>query len=151
MGLRFAREISGAGLHQELIPLLQEHYDEIAQFKDIPLKPDFLRYDAIEKAGALRVYTARDDGRLVGYAIFIVGPHLHYKTSLQAVQDVLFLTEKLRRGLSGLKFIKWCDKMLASDGVQVVCQHVKKARDFGKVLLRLGYRHADTLYVRRLD
>src|SRR5699024_275904 len=76
----------------ELLPLLEAHYHEVAHYQDIPLCPDRERYEAVEANGMLRLYTARDDaGALVGYAVFFVQTNAHYATSLQAVQDVLFV------------------------------------------------------------
>ena len=150
MGITFQREFSGPLLHKELFPLLTAHYDEIAHFKDIKLKPAFDRYDDLEERGALRVFTAREDGRVVGYSIYIITHNLHYSDSLQALQDVLFLIERARAGLTGFKFIKWCDGELAADGVQVVMHHVKKSHDFSPVLERMGYTKIESVYARRL-
>jgi GNAT superfamily N-acetyltransferase len=137
----------------EIEPLLRAHYLEIAHFQDIPLNPDFDRYVRAERAGALRIYTARRNTDLVGYAIYFVQPHLHYSGSLQAQQDVLYLTPETRKGGAGLWLIRYADQELASEGVQVVIQHVKARPDlnFGPLLERLGYELMDHLYVKRLD
>lgn len=160
MEITFQREISTPDLHRELTPLLREHYVEVAHFKQIPLDPDFGRYDELEKAGILRVFTARRPchiarqaghiGPLIGYAIFIVNRNLHYRRSLQALQDVLFFTSDSRAGLAGFRFIKWCDKQLKAEGVEAVYHHVKLARDFGPVLERLGYEKVESVYARRI-
>ena len=102
------------------------------------------------KLGVVRIFTARDQGRLDGYAIYFLRRNIHYQTSLQAVQDILFLSAGLRRGLAGYRFIKWCDEQLKKN-VQVVYQHVKLAHNFGPVLERIGYEPVEVTYVRRLD
>lgn len=149
--MEFKREEYSEGLVAEIWPLLEEHYQEIAHFQDIPLAPDFEAYRNAEKLGVVRIFTARDQGRLDGYAIYFLRRNIHYQTSLQAVQDILFLSAGLRRGLAGYRFIKWCDEQLKKENVQVVYQHVKLAHNFGPVLERIGYEPVEVTYVRRLD
>jgi len=149
----FAREWIH-GLWEEVIPLLREHKQEIAHYPDIELAPDFATYEALEMAGILRVYTARDhDGRLVGYSAHFVRPNLHYSKSKQASQDVLFLLPEYRRGGLGLRLIQYADAQLATEGVEVSMQHVKARPDldFSPLLKRLGYEHVDNIYCRRLN
>lgn len=146
----YQREKGEPALFAEMLPLFELHYKEIAAFQDIPLKPDFMRYEQIEQLGFLRAYTARTEfGELVGYAVFFVNWNLHYSTSLQAVQDILFIHPE-HRG-TGARLIKWADEQLKLDGVQTVAHHVKSAHNFGPLLERMGYRCVDLIYVKRLD
>lgn len=135
--------------YQEAIPLIQKHYEEIAHYKDIELAPDIDMYHKLEMAGTIKVYTSRRKGQLVGYAVFFVRYNLHYKKSLQAMQDVIYIDPK-HRGFGAL-FISWCDEQLKKDGIQVVYHHVKASQDFSKILTRLGYHLIDYIYGRRLD
>lgn len=133
----------------EIFPLLQKHYDEVAHFKDIPLDPDFDRYVKFEEIGIIRLFTARHFGRVIGYACYFVNSNPHYKTSIQANQDVIFI-DPAYRGF-GKEFIDWCDEQLRLEGIQVVYQHVKAKHNFGPLLERLGYELVDHIYARRLD
>ena len=85
---------------------------------------------------------------LVGYAVFFVRGNPHYKSSRQAVQDVLFL-HKSARG-NGARFVAWCDHRLVEEGTEVVYHHVKAAHDFGVMLERQGYELVDKVYAKRL-
>lgn len=139
----------------EVKPLLLAHWAEIAHYQDILLDPDWDAYRAVEAAGMLRIYTARTEGNpdaaLAGYCVFVVRKNLHYKQSLQASQDILFLHQGFRGHLFGYRFVKWCDHQLRAEGVQAVYQHVKAAHNFGPMLERIGYRLVDLIYSRRLD
>jgi GNAT superfamily N-acetyltransferase len=136
-------------IFQEVMPLLELHYKEIAHFKDIKLNPDFESYEKLERLGSLRTYTARDQqSRLVGYAVFFIRHNIHYKESLQAVQDIIFVHPE-QRGF-GRRFIEWCDAELAKEKVEAVYHHVKAAHNFGPMLERLGYQLVDLIYARRL-
>jgi hypothetical protein len=134
----------------DALPLMRKHYAEVAHYQDIEFEPDWDKYLALEAAGSFRAFTARDfDGSLIGYACFFVHSNLHYKSSLQAVQDVIYIDPTVRG--FGRQFIDWCDSMLAGLGVQVVYHHVKCAKDFSPALVKLGYEKIEHIYGRRLD
>lgn len=136
----------------ELLPLLEAHYREIALYQDIPLCPDRARYEALDQTGHARLYTAREaGGRLVGYIGFVVTTHPHYATSLVAHQDVVYLDPVYRGHRDGIGLIAWADEQLRAEGVQVVYQHVKVGFDWSPALLALGYQESDRLFCRRLD
>ena len=147
--LVFSLEQISESLLGEFMPLLSEHYLEIAHYKDIPLDPDWDRYRAIAAAGALRIFTARDSGKLIVYSIFFVQRNPHYKTSLSAINDIIFIAKE-RRGF-GRRFIAWCDEQLREIGVQVVVHHIKAAHDWSPMLERMGYDFQDKIMTRRLD
>ena len=128
--------------------LFEQHYDEIAHYKDIPLNVDIENYRILAKAGFLKIFKASQSGSVIGYAVFIVKTNLHYSQSLQAVQDVLFI-QKDRRGF-GSEFIKYCDERLKEKGVEVVYHHVKSKHDFSPLLERQGYELIDKVYGRVL-
>lgn len=162
--MRFQRETLSVSLFEEMKPLLEKHFHEIAHYQDIPLDPAIDQYLALERAGALRVFTARgliraqnEDGNweekeiLAGYCIFFVRHNLHYQGSLQASQDILFVYPAFRHAGFGSKFISFCDDELRKEGVQVAYHHVKQAHNFGPLLERIGYQLVDLIYGRRLD
>lgn len=135
----------------EAMPLLVEHYDEIAHYPDIELDPAMEEYRALEAIGNLRIFTARQDGNLIGYAVFFVRRNLHYRKSVQASQDILFVRKVNRAATIGWRLIEFCDEQLKSEGVQAVYQHVKRAHNFGPLLEKMGYELVDLIYARRLD
>ena len=149
MRLSFACEALTPELLAEMLPLLEAHWREVGHFQDIPLEVDEEAYLNAEASGTLRCFTARVGlGALVGYAVFFVRGNPHYKSSRQAVQDVLFL-HKSARG-NGAQFVAWCDHRLVEEGTEVVYHHVKAAHDFGVMLERQGYELVDKVYAKRL-
>ena len=136
---------------EEIQGLLQAHYEEIAHYQDIPLDPDQEAYMAAEAQGQLRVYTVRDTTKLVGYGVFFVKRNIHYRSSIQAVQDILFLSPEYRKGRVGVRLIQHAEKALAAEGVQAVYHHVKRTNQVGRLLARLGYELIDEVYGKRLD
>jgi mannose-6-phosphate isomerase-like protein (cupin superfamily)/L-amino acid N-acyltransferase YncA len=135
----------------EMKELFRGHYEEIAFYKDIELEPDEPAYVRLAEAGLLRVFTVRDAGALVGYVMFIVRWNPHYRSSLIAMQDVLYLKPEYRRGRTGITLIRVAETRLRAEGVQVVYHHVKRTNRVGELLERLGYELVDQLYAKRLD
>ena len=134
---------------EEMLPIFHTHYKEIAYYQDIPLNPDRESYFKIEELGNIKTFTARENGELIGYSMYFIKHNLHYKDSLQALQDIIYI-KKEKRGF-GKTFIKWCDNRLREFGVQVVCHHVKVAHDWSKILENMGYEKQDILLTKRLD
>jgi hypothetical protein len=152
MMLTLAREVFTSQLLAEMLPLLERHWEEVAHYPDIRLEVDASAYHAAESAGALRIYTVRDadDRQLIGYAAFFVRPSPHYRSSLQAAQDVIYVSP-IARGSTGARLIRFADDELSSEGVQAVYHHVKLAHNWGKLLERAGYEAVDIIYAKRLD
>lgn len=137
---------------EEMMPLLHEHHNEIEidnVFLDLDV--DKARYIELCNAGFLKTFTVRSAfGHLIGYAVFFIQHNLHYKASLHATIDVIYLKPEYRGG-NGSKFIAWCDEELKKMGVQVVIHAVSLKYDFSSMLERMGYKWVDKIYARRLD
>ena len=132
----------------EIMPLLHENHADTALYKDIPLDPDKNVYLSFDLAGFLRVYTARIEGVLVGYAVFVVTPNHRYRSMLVAQQDVFFV-KKENRGF-GPAFVRWCDARLVEAGVTCIARSTVPKYDFSPLLGRMGYEIAETSYWRRV-
>lgn len=134
----------------DLLPLLDLHYEELAPYKDIPLDPDREFFLKADEAGLIRVFAAREEGALVGYAVYFVRQDIHYKSIKLAQQDLIFVHPE-RRGRFGIRFIRWCEEQLKGENVRLIMCHAKVHNDFGAVFERLGYKPVDKIYYRRLD
>jgi len=133
---------------KEVIPL---HYDELCVTKDFPLMPDYEAYGRLYVAGFLWCVTARDESGLVGYAIFIVQPHLHYKSCKTAFEDIYFLRKEHRLGRTGIRLFQFAEEALRADGVHRIIMHTKIHMDNSKLFEYLGYKHTDKLYTKILS
>ena len=123
----------------DAMQLFKDHYDEIAERTDvIELNPNVEQYNFMFNKNMLEIHTARDDGKLVGYSIWFVVNHIHYKKSLTATSDVLYITPNYRNGMFGYKFIKWTTNEIKKRKPQRIFFHVKPFLDYGHLLERLG-------------
>lgn len=87
---------------------------------------------------------------MVGYQVYIVTPHLHYKSSLTALSDVLYLAPEHRQGTTGIRLMKAAEEALVKRGVQKVVQNVKLKNDWGLILERMGYSPIERIYAKML-
>lgn len=150
-GVTYGREIIH-DVWDEMQPLLEKHYLEIAHYQDIALAPDHAYYLMAEDALMLRVFTARVDDVLVGYSIHRVGQNPHYRHSKQSNQDVLFVSPEHRRSRIGVNLISYTNDRLRDEGCQVSYQHAKVGHPaLAMVLQRLGFQKVDEIWAKRLD
>lgn len=135
----------------ELKGLLPAHYDELCVTKDFPLLPDYVAYGRLCVAGMLKCIVARADGELIGYALFIVSPHLHYSTCKTAFEDIYFLRKDQRLGRTGIRLFQFAEQALREDGVNRIIMHTKIHLDNSKLFEYLGYKLTDKLYTKLLS
>lgn len=136
---------------EELKGLLPAHYDELCVTKDFPLMPDYVAYGRLCVADMLKCIVARADGELVGYALFIVQPHLHYMTCKTAFEDIYFLRKDHRLGRTGIRLFQFAEQALRDAGVNRIIMHTKIHLDNSKLFEYLGYKHTDKLYTKLLS
>lgn len=137
------------GLWDEIMPILERHRQEIAVYKDIPLRVNRAGYDSMQERGLFKFYTMRENTRLIAYNAFVVAPNPHYLDALAATEDVLYLDPSRRALGLGRKFILWVDAELTKLGATYISRKVKTAHDFGALLKRCGYEAIEMTYHRR--
>jgi len=133
----------------ELNELSKLHYLEVCPYDDIPLNVNWDILVTLEERGFLKLFLAKKDEKIVGYAIFTMSYSIEYKDSFQASMNNIFIHPD-ERGF-GHRFISWCDEQLKAYDVQVVYHHVKAKNDYGVLLKRLGYAIMNIEYSKRLD
>ncbi len=135
------------GVEAEIIPMLKEHWEEVAVNKDIiKLSPDFDIYRKLEGANKLGLFTARSKGKLIGYFVVIADSNPHYKDHLFAVNDVIYLAPEYRGSMVGSELINYAENKLRGIGVDVLVINTKTHIPFDSVLVRLGFNHIENVY-----
>lgn len=137
--------------------LSEMHYYEVALDQEaIPLDIDWRKYFALEAAGILKCWTVRVEGRLVGYVLWFVTGHIHYRSSVHALCDVFYLDPDYRQGRIGIEMFKTCEQALKAD-FDVKRAHCfeklhlrRKQATIGDIFLRLGWRLTEAVYTKLL-
>ncbi len=143
-------DVNGLDFLYELEQIFPEHYEELCVTKDFPLDPDYDAYRRLAQAGMLRCITCRMDADLIGYIVFTIQPHLHYRSCKTAFEDIYYVKKEFRRGRIGIKLFQYAERVLKEHGVNRIIMHTKIHLDNSRLFEYLGYKHTDKLYTKLL-
>jgi len=130
-------------------PLMQQHYEELSLEDRLIWEPDHELYRTLGAAGRLQIVVARDGLALVGYHIFLLHRHPHYRL-VSAHEDTVYLHPGFRRGWTGYKLIRSSITRLKLRGVQRVVMHEKTHNPLHRLYLRLGADCTDHVWTLKL-
>jgi GNAT superfamily N-acetyltransferase len=134
----------------EIDSLQDDHFNEVATSKDKLGGPNLniAAYAEMEARGALHIVIARSEGKMVGYYVAFVTPHLHYAHSLTALTDVYYLMPKMRKGSNGIKLFQEAERTLKKRGVQRIFSGTKLHKDVGRLFKYLGWTPTELLHTK---
>ena len=135
-------------LKPEANDLILKNWEDTG-LEDLELDPDWSSYDVLYQAGCFGVYTARENNVLVGYLGVLARNHLHYKGSVFASNDVLFLDKDYRKGLAGYFLIKYSLEDLKKKGVDVFLFNSTVEKPYDPILKKLGFKHHENIYIKK--
>jgi hypothetical protein len=151
--VKFGLEPYSEKLVQEMRPMWDAYQEEVFGEEFVP-DPNLTMYSQSQKNATLRIFTARVGSKwestLVGFQVVFVMNHPHRKYSLEACQDILYLDPEVRKGLVGLKFLKWCDRELIREGVKKITHQCRAHKNLGRIFERMGYTLTEYSYARRI-
>lgn len=121
----------------EAKPLLVEHHKELALYQgDIPLDPDYEFFARADDIGAAITIVGRTaGGTLVGYALYFIKEHHHYRGHRWAVSDLFWLAPEYRRFGNGKALFKAIEVELKAAGAVVMHTTLKVSNPAAKYLL----------------
>jgi GNAT superfamily N-acetyltransferase len=126
------------------------HYDELCVTKEYSLDPDWDSYVALSNAGRVRTITVRNDAELIGYIVFFIQPHLHYKQCKTAFEDVYYVKPEYRKGRVGIKMFQYAESVLKGIGVNRMVLHTKVHMDNTRLLEYLKFKMTDKVFSKML-
>lgn len=143
-------DVDGTEFIDEFEKILPEHYEELCVTKEYDLEPDWDTYKHLAKSGLLRTITCRNDGELIGYIVFFLQPHIHYKSCKTAYEDVYYVKKEYRKGRVGIKLFQYAEMALKRIGVNRMIIHTKVHLDNSRLLEYLGYKFTDKLFTKMI-
>lgn len=139
--MKYISEKLNIELYTRAKHLFDLHKDEVSLI-DRPLDPDLLM---ILSTDNIACYIENDDKDIIGYSFYIMFRHLHYNMKV-AQQDILYLHPDYRKGTTGIKLIKYSEKILKECGVEYITHSTKRNRDASKLFEYLGYKESDIIF-----
>lgn len=134
----------------EVLTLLDAHYQELSVTKHYKLNPCFEIYKANEKNGKCRVILCKDDDVIVGYIVFFIDINLHYQDCLLATEDIYYLKPEYRKGRTGIKMFKFAEEYLKSLGVNMIKYATKVHSDNSALFEYLEYALTEKVYIKTI-
>lgn len=109
-----------AAIWDDAIALAKIHHAGTQGFRrHEPFNPSRERYEACERQQFFYSFTARDEGKLVGYFGIYVTPSMHSQL-LMATEDTFFIHPDYRDGFNAIRFIKYVERKLTEAGVHEI-------------------------------
>jgi GNAT superfamily N-acetyltransferase len=106
--------------------LLPGHWQEVTDDPvRMPVTIAIERYQALEAADCLALYTVRVDGELAGYLSLLIAPHTHYATVLHAMGDAYYIAPALRSTGLFRGLLHYAEADIRARGVQRMLIPVK--------------------------
>lgn len=131
----------------EVEVLIQDHYDEVYPVRDVfDWDMDWDSYEKLEDHGLLRIFTAREYGKLAGYLWVLITPNLHSKGSALACDDGLFVAKGYRGKSVAKGLIKFAEKCLKEDGLKVFHIVGTTEKPIDALMQRMGYTAIETKF-----
>ncbi len=136
----------------EFAALLKPHMDEInvSQRLGFVFKPDYGRYIKMQEAGIFVVVTCRDDGKLIGYSVFGMMPHIRYPDCKIAKEDLYYIIPEYRGNGIGTQLFIETEKVLKEQGVNQIIFTTKTYSDNSHLFEKLGYEFYEKAFTKRI-
>ena len=132
---------------EEVMPLLPEHYAELALDQDkVPLAPQYDEYLRRDALGMVVCIAMRDAGELVGYWIGMKAPGFHYSTCLTLTMDIFWLRPDHRGKNGGMILYDAVEKEAKRLGVDRMFVGSKVHLPADWLFERRGYTKVETYY-----
>lgn len=137
----------------DAMPLAHAHWDETVSDKSampFDLNPD--AYLDLEKAGELRIFTAREEGKLVGYITYKLSPPgCHSATSRRAVCIDIFLAPAYRKGRNGINFMRFAQEKLMEEKIDLMVTSLMiDAEAASRIMIFLGHKPVEVVFTKNL-
>jgi GNAT superfamily N-acetyltransferase len=122
--------------------LFEPHWIETELDQDsIPVSIWREAYEEMWKNGVLHIVSVRKAGKIIGYHVTNVQPHIHHSETIMGFTLAFYLAPEHRLGGIGIKLLKFVEKTLAEErGVKKFYLTTKEKPDLSRLFEMLGYR-----------
>jgi predicted GNAT family acetyltransferase len=138
-------------VEQDLETLMHAHWKECSvDQEEVPFDPDWLTAYTMERCGILRAFGLYRHEHLVGYSVFEVSSHLHFKSTKYAYLSGTYVVPE-HRGFAGVYLAGRCEELLKEMGVRKIVYSAPTGSALGKVLRKLGYEPTELYYTKLVE
>lgn len=140
-------------LKREMLELADTYFTQTDAHKDLPpLDMKWETYETLKQLGMLVIFTAREEGKLLGFNMYAVTEHPHHRGCLMANCDALSVRLDARSKGVGRKLVDYATPRLREMGVQRMVHHERQYNNRPALFETIpGFRLADRVYWKDLS
>jgi GNAT superfamily N-acetyltransferase len=144
----YQKEDLTPALEAEMLALFQDYYDRTPVGADSPpLAFNWPAYEALQQVGALHIYTAREDDKLIGLVFYALLPHMHHMSQMVATCFGLSVNLDMRGQGLGRKLIDFAKADLKNLGAHMLVHGARTCYEETPIFERLpGFRLREKTY-----
>lgn len=128
----------------------------IAQWQEMSTDQDLFHIDmdwdlyrALDSIGKLLTCTARDESRLVGWHLSVIGPHPHYRSTVFGLQDTYYVLPEYRSDpMTGIRLFMFMEEESRRRGALKLVGNTKSYLDKSPLFERLKWRKEGLIYTK---
>lgn len=130
-----------ADIWREIAKIAEEHWKETEAYRHGQgFNPNWDQYFRYEEMGLYHQFTARHDGKLVGYGGFYVMPSMHTQRLIGS-EDTYFVLPEYRRGRTALNLFKAMENRAKALGAVELTVTTKVSNPKAELIVQyMGYR-----------
>lgn len=140
-------------VYQEMDELLHDYFEKTIAKEGLPiLNMDWRAYIELQRREHLILTTARDTrGRLLGFVMYYIYPHLHHKGFICAACDILAVRVEHRgRGIAQT-LMEASEPLLKEHKVRYITHQFRVCYDTAPLFPKMGYKLIEQGYLKELD
>ena len=127
------------------------HWEETEGYRNAQgYKPNLEQFLSMDKLGWFVVFTARQDGRLVGHLAFIVHTGRH-TSKLEAVEDYFYVRKEHRGTGAGRKLLEFAVATLKGRGCAGIGMSSKVTHSISPLLQKAGFKEVASLWMMNVE
>lgn len=140
-----------ADIWDELIPLARRHWAETEGYhRGQEFNPSLDRYKPYNEAGHYLMFTAREDGRLIGYIGVYLTRSMHSQ-ELIVTEDTWYVAPEYRKGRNAIHLFRFAENECIRRGAVEIVLSVKLSNPTARKLLgHLGYAETGSVMTKQL-
>jgi GNAT superfamily N-acetyltransferase len=135
---------------EDLKPIVYEHWNEVGAGQGkVFLDPDYSFYKKASDSGKVVFYTARENGELVGYAVYFINSNPNARNTLWAVSAFVGVRPDMRKKGIGSGLLNLAERDLKNRGAVVMQTMTKVAHPaLSRLLEANGHTQEDVTYTK---
>lgn len=134
-------------IEHDLEALMHAHWKECSiDQEEVPFDPDWLMGHTMERCGLLRCFGLFSDFELIGYAIFEVSTHLHFRRTKFAFNSGFYVAPEHRKGATAQFLFVKSEGLLVAMGARKIVYTAPLESPLLKMLEAAGYRLTESYF-----